>query len=369
MKSNEKNLYNFKSLTNLRSQNSNNIDIKINKLNLSSENLNKDLNSEDETTKSKLSLTDDELKERIKHLSNQQLCSSKRMLNYCEESEIFGVNTGRLLDEQDEKLQRIEKDLGLMGAELNDVEKNLNELKNAGCCFSFCILVEILGDLFCFCCKKSKKTNKSNTNMTVNKSKSRQLAGIFGSASSTFTGGRSGSDLKKRNQSSNLTSSDESESIKTSKFTLKKFLSSKSLNRGQSSNTKNFMSSVRLRKIDSNGSNLLKATNLKSNPDDYSESLNDMKEQLNVNLKTIYNQLDNLQSMAFDIGSKINKQNEKISHMDQSTDFTITKVKSTDNIGRRLVNSKSNKSIISINMDGKKLNESKSLKSLKSIFK
>lgn len=83
-------------------------------------------------------------------------------------------------------------------------------------------------------------------------------------------------------------------------------------------------------------------------------------------MKSIYYKLDNLQSMAFDIGNKINRQNEKISHLDQFTDSTINKVQSTDKLGRNFINAKSNNSAISllITAKDKVATESKSLKSL-----
>lgn len=47
--------------------------------------------------------------DRIKYLSQQTLDSSKRIHNICTESKGLGISAALLLDEQDEKLNRLQK--------------------------------------------------------------------------------------------------------------------------------------------------------------------------------------------------------------------------------------------------------------------
>ncbi|CAF0710747.1 unnamed protein product [Brachionus calyciflorus] len=317
-----KNLYNFKSLTDIASSRA----LDPNQfLNL----------SQNEFEKNQNDLTDQEIKNRIKMLSNQTLCSSQRMLNYCEKSEIFGVNTARLLNEQDEKLNRIEYDIGNMGANLKEVDKNLKELNKSGFCVNFITFLEVIRDLLCCCFKKNKKTKKkSRTKITLgNDNKLSQLL---------------------LSQSSDLGSEDLQASFDNNIFSLKKLVSAESINNLKNKND-NIFSRIRLRKVDSTiSANEKKNSKASQGGEDLNESLSDVKVQLNENLKTIYSKLDDLQFMALDIGNMINKQTDKINNMDQSTGITLTKVQDTDKFGRAICSTKSNKSIWSKLLPSKK---------------
>lgn len=315
---------NFKSLTNLSCSNTNNILIV---------GQNEEKNFE---------LTDEEVKQRVQMLTNQTLCSSKRMLNYCERSEIFGYNTARNLAYQDEKLKNIQKDINQIDRGLNDVEKNLNKLKNS-CCFNSKLL------MFCCCCvKKKKKKNKSFISVAVSKGRLSQTTGDSSESD----------DVSVLHSSSN-------ESVKSKKFSLKRMLSAKSLSSLKNENLKSFINRIRLRKVDSTASNLtkykknksLKSLNTTNSEEDYVETINDAKEKLNENLKNIFYKLDDLQTMASDIGTMINKQNDKITSMDKRTDLAVNKVKSADKMGKSICKTKKNKS-------NRSLIKSKSTKSI-----
>ncbi|RNA28697.1 alkaline ceramidase [Brachionus plicatilis] len=278
---------NFKSLTNVANSNRDTIG-----------------NKYDEN---KLELTDEEVKERVKLLTNQALCSSKRMLNYCDRSEIFGYNATRLLTEQDDKLKNIEKDIDKMGNGLNEVEKNLNDLNNSKCCLDFKTICSVVAA---------------------------SLVSVFISK-----GRLSQTDSSESDNVSELHSSSD-ESIKTKKFSLKRMLSAKSLSSLKNENIKSFINRIRLRKVDSTISTVsknkktksLKSLNQSDSEEDYVESINDAKEKLNENLKNIFYKLDDLQTMASDIGYMVNKQNDKIAYMDKRTDLAKKRVKSADKI-------------------------------------
>lgn len=295
---------------------------------------------------SKFELTDEEVKQRVQMLTNQTLCSSKRMLNYCERSEIFGYNTTRNLTYQDEKLKNIQKDINQIDRGLNDVEENLNKLKSSCCCFNLKPLI-----LLIFCCcrikkKQKKKKNKSFISVAISKGKLSQT-----------TGDSSESD----NVSVLHSSSNES----AKKFTLKRMLSAKSLSSLKNENLKSFINRIRLRKVDSTVSTVskykknksLKSLNTTNSEEDYVETINDANEKLNKNLKNIFYKLDDLQTMASDIGTMINKQNDKITNMDKRTDLAVSKVKSADKIGKSICKTKKKKS-------NRSLVQSKSAKSI-----
>lgn len=315
---------NFKSLTNLPNVN-------LKKQSIS-----------DQFVDTKFELTDEEIKERVKLLTNQALCSSKRMLNYCEKSEIFGYNTAKLLTDQDEKLKNIENDMNQMGIGLNEVEKNLNELKNSNCCLNLKTFIDVFTDLFCCCCSKKRANKKRLGKKTKNK-----LVDV-----AISKGRLSQKDSSESDNESSLRSSSE-ESMKSKKFSLKRMISIKSLSSLKNENLKSFINRIKLRKVDSSISTVskykknksLKSLNQSDSEEDYVESINDANEKLNENLKNIFNKLDDLQTMASDIGSMINKQNDKIWNMDKRTDLAVNKVKSADRVGKSICKTKSKKSI------------------------
>ena len=81
--------------------------------------------------------------------TNESLESTRRMLQMAEETQDVGIKTLVTLDEQGEKLNRIEENLDTINADMRQAEKNLSGLEK------FCGL--------CTCCwKKQKNFEKSD---------------------------------------------------------------------------------------------------------------------------------------------------------------------------------------------------------------
>lgn len=110
-------------------------------------------------------------------ITDESLESTRRMLQLAEETQDTGIKTLVTLDEQGEKLNRIEENLDSINADMREAEKNLSGLER------FCGL--------CTCCWKKKKDFEKteqykrgydSKDSGPSKSRSNQSAGPSGSA-------------------------------------------------------------------------------------------------------------------------------------------------------------------------------------------
>ena len=90
--------------------------------------------------------SDDDLREQLQrmqrqsdHVTNQSLESTRRILRTAEETQDLGVKTLVELDEQGEKLNRIEENLDTINADMKKAEKHLSKMqKFCGLCICGC---------------------------------------------------------------------------------------------------------------------------------------------------------------------------------------------------------------------------------------
>lgn len=238
-------MYNFKSMTNLTMRKNNDEPNQVSKY-FSTTNLRLSEEIENKPYRYKKSLSEQELKHRIKQISNQALCSSQRMLNYCNQSENIGTNTARLLEEQDNKLRRVENDLDQMDSELKNVEKNLKKLKKSKFCLSFIVFLEILAELLSCCCCCFCLKQKTREKDSLEKKKQLSLFGRFFKSKKSNSKSNTDISINNNRQLAMLLDSDFSdiESSNSSRFTAK--------SESKTSNLKRFFSNLGLRKVDSN---------------------------------------------------------------------------------------------------------------------
>ncbi|CAF1256375.1 unnamed protein product [Adineta ricciae] len=79
----------------------------------------------------------DGIRTQINAKTNESLESTRRMLGLVAESQEVGTNTMIMLDDQGEKLKRIENGLDNIHAGMDDAERNLNNLQK---CCGLCVL-------------------------------------------------------------------------------------------------------------------------------------------------------------------------------------------------------------------------------------
>lgn len=70
-------------------------------------------------------------------ITDESLESTRRMLNYMEESKEAGIRTLVALDDQGEQLDRIEEDMDRINADMKEAEKNLSGMEK---CCGVCVL-------------------------------------------------------------------------------------------------------------------------------------------------------------------------------------------------------------------------------------
>ncbi|XP_039181063.1 synaptosomal-associated protein 25-like isoform X2 [Crotalus tigris] len=75
------------------------------------------------------------LEQRIHHINNESLESTRRMLQLVDESKDAGIRTLVMLDDQGEQLDRIEDGLDQIIQDMKEAEKNLSDM--AKCCGLF----------------------------------------------------------------------------------------------------------------------------------------------------------------------------------------------------------------------------------------
>lgn len=221
---------------------------------------------------------DKHLNREIKLLTSRTLITAQRILGYCEQTELIGLNTAQLLNNQDEKINKITSRLNIVDTELIDVEQNFKKLKRS----NWRVLLET-----CCLCKFPKR-------------------GII-----------------------NVSSSDLSDDGK-----LNKPSSFMSLNVGRIDNTLN----VNAVKQVKSGASLLvnnrqegqgRIKKLAKN------SLDVLKYKLDDNIRMIDQRLDLLKSMTLQIGHKITSQNECINFANRFTDINLGRAVSSERLGQK----------------------------------
>jgi len=88
-------------------------------------------------------------------MTDESLESTRRMLQYCEESKDAGIRTLVALDEQGEQLDRIEEGMDQINADMKEAEKNLTGMEK---CCGICVCPCQKGQSF----KEDDKTWKAN---------------------------------------------------------------------------------------------------------------------------------------------------------------------------------------------------------------
>ncbi|XP_041352440.1 synaptosomal-associated protein 25-like isoform X1 [Gigantopelta aegis] len=78
-----------------------------------------------------------ELMVQIEDNVNESLESTRRMLQYCEESQDAGIKTIVMLDAQGEQLDRVEEGMDQINKDMKDAEKNLEGMEK---CCGLCVL-------------------------------------------------------------------------------------------------------------------------------------------------------------------------------------------------------------------------------------
>jgi len=128
------------------------------------------------TDEDKMRLELQQMQRKADETTDESLESTRRMLQLAEETQDTGIKTLVTLDEQGEKLNRIEENLDTINADMREAEKNLRGLEK------FCGI--------CTCCwKKQKDFEKSDQykkgydGKSAGKSRSNESAGPSASGS------------------------------------------------------------------------------------------------------------------------------------------------------------------------------------------
>lgn len=96
-----------------------------------------------------------EIQMKSTQITDESLESTRRMLQYCEESQEVGTQTLILLDKQGEQLDRIEEGMDQINADMKEAEKNLTGMEK---CCGICVCPCNKAQSF----KEDEKTWKSN---------------------------------------------------------------------------------------------------------------------------------------------------------------------------------------------------------------
>ncbi len=76
--------------------------------------------------------------QKIDHVTNESLDSTKRMRQVAEETNRMGVDTLVTLNEQGEQLDNIENRMDEINVDLKQTDRNLSKLETCCCCFHCC---------------------------------------------------------------------------------------------------------------------------------------------------------------------------------------------------------------------------------------
>lgn len=311
----------------------------------------------------------------IRSLAAQSLTSSYRILSVCHATEQLGIDTVERLESQCEAIRRIEDELSLMGQNIKSVEMNLRELKKS----KLRSLFEQICCCFCFFNSDSYNNNhhtdiaftnpdngliqsdSSSTHLDVNNRLSKSINASFkkrsrdtlnssmptlidASKSESFVrqrckkGGKekilrrqkttSLVNLRPRPPPSSSSSSLASLSLKSLKSTLRLVKSNMSVLVSSASSAsvvgENEKSTKRL------------------------DSIDVMEKRLEENMRTLDQQLNNLQSMSRDIAKKIDVKsgsNTKLSNVNRFADISVQKVRHADLASRQILSNKNNTAV------------------------
>lgn len=281
-----------------------------------------------------------DINNRIKYLTNQTLCSSNRILTYCNSSEKLGVETTRKLNEQYDKIKNIHEDLEQMDEDLKWVEKNLKELRKSR--------LRSFLDTFCCCCCGSSSSAASYSLERRRKStaeiidsecslKSESTSTVPAAASTTRmaqNASRSDTFLQRRARATthNNNSTTRRRHKTKSLVNLPARSSSRTSVRRSLKSIKSILSGFRASSL-----KLVKSTSVSLHLAKRSSgSVEQIERNLDLNLRTINSQLDSLQAMSIDIAKRIEKKNGYLNQVNHYADINIERVKSADNVGRKL---------------------------------
>lgn len=313
--------------------------------------------------------------QKIKSLAAQSLTSSYRILSVCHATERLGIDTVERLESQCEAMRRIEHELGLMGHNIKSVEMNLRELKKS----KIRSLFEQICCCFCFFNSDENNNNKSQTDIAFTKTSDSDDGLLQSESSSTRSNvnnrlSRSMNALLKKRSRDTLNSSmstviDASKSEETfvrqrgkkrdrgKILTRQKTTSlvnlrarppppSSSSSSLASRSLKSLKSTLRLVKSNVSllGSSASSSASVgeknKSTSSQRLDSIDVMEKRLEENMRTLDQQLNNLQSMSRDIAKKIDAKSgshSKLSNVNRFADASVQKVRHADETSRRIL--------------------------------
>lgn len=214
----------------------------------------------------------------IQSYSQATLAITERMLKFAHESEMAGIKTLMLLDDQGEQLNRANEGLDLVENDLDSVEYNLNKLEFG--IFSCC----------CCCCSSSKNEKKSSNSLF-------SCWHLFKKKCLT---------CRKVNSCSSLSRS------KSQSFSIK--------SKSQSHSTKDNNSKT---------SNSIKALQEVYNSEN--------EKKITQNLEQLAYSLGNLNNLAQNVSNELVNQNKHIKDIARHANITVNHVQDADKYGRRLI--------------------------------
>lgn len=220
----------------------------------------------------------------IEAYSEATLQSTYRMLQYCNESEKYGITTLMSLQNQGEILSRAQHGLNEVGSHLELVENNLNKLEYKCCCCD----CKPESFLFTCCFGFRKKCCKS-----LSKSKS-----LVFQVSQTNT------------NASKMTSNDRSNSFEI----------------------RNTPSSTQ-----SNISQRIKRGVFQTQFANYPPSMLNTEKLISENLEQVQQSLNSLKKLASNANLELLCQNKKIEAIGQRANLTVNKVHDADKVGKRII--------------------------------
>lgn len=269
---------------------------------------------------------DSSLHDLMKTISQNTLSSTHRIFEYCDKSELYGINTCKNLVNQDEKLNNIEYGLGKINNDLAEVEENFVRLNKKGYFFFFFeILFECCCCLCCWCCTKSPDEKESAESLTaIKKSPKRSMFGFISKIKS------------KRNKKINKSDS----TFISSASSFKMDSSFKSTSEDGSFLSNRFESKLKIKNIYANERPIKSEdshTGLSLRQTSFDKSIMNLSDQLNNSLKFLDTRLTSLQSMANDIGNELTKQSSKIELTTNLTEANKIKTERANEVGKKFL--------------------------------
>ena len=273
----------------------------------------------------------------VKSKYNEILESSRRTLAYCKESKKAGELTAQILQEQDERLDRADRNINTVNSDMYTIEENFSYLRKNKCCHQIAA-VSCFGCFWCLQCCVNRSDPMLSDFESSQPPLSEKKQGFLkwppfqgkarGVTSESNVSVYSNLNLntikieKVREISANSLSDRQAKVCSSNSY------SSSFMRRVRQSmeGLKNSRSVTSLKRLLTGGK--LKGSQRQAVAEVDEVSL--IKKQLDETLCNINAELNSMQMMTIDLGMAIHRQNDKLARMDKFVDLAVNRVKIVD---------------------------------------